>query len=192
MIDNAKRWTRELFEEYLKRLPESAPDEPDTEFIGSDDLYDDDKVWAAHMGDPTASIEHDRRQQRKLQESELDRFMADNTLNTFVTVMKNGKPYKQTLVYEPLRWWRERGEHLYPTLASMAYDLFSIPAMSAECERAFSLAKRLIADDRYNLKPDVIEADQCINRWCKHGIVDGQAAFTNIAVADDEIVDTTI
>jgi hypothetical protein len=48
----------------------------------------------------------------KLQESELDRFMADNTLNTFVTVMKNGKPYKQTLVYEPLRWWRERGEHL--------------------------------------------------------------------------------
>ena len=191
MIDNAKRWTRELFEEYLKRLPESAPDEPDTEFIGSDDLYDDDKVWAAHMGDPTASIEHDRRQQRKLQESELDRFMADNTLNTFVTVMKNGKPYKQTLVYEPLRWWRERGEHLYPTLASMAYDLFSIPAMSAECERAFSLAKRLIADDRYNLKPDVIEADQCIKSWCKHGIVDGQAAFTNIAVADDEIVDTT-
>jgi hypothetical protein len=66
-------------------------------------LYDDDKVWAAHIGDPTASIKHDRRQQRKLQESELDRFIADNTLDTFVTVIKNGKPYKQTLVYEPLR-----------------------------------------------------------------------------------------
>jgi hypothetical protein len=94
IIDNAKRWTRELFEEYLEKLPESAPDEPDTEFIGSDGLYDDDKVWAVHMGDPTTSIEHDRRQQRKLQESELDRFIADNTLNTFVTVIKNGKPYK--------------------------------------------------------------------------------------------------
>jgi hypothetical protein len=73
----------------------------------------------------------------------------------------------------------------------MAYDLFSIPAMSAECERAFSLARRLITDDRYNLKPDIIEADQCIKSWCKHGIVDGRAAFTNIAVADDEILDTT-
>ena len=60
-----------------------------------------------------------------------------------------------------------------------------------ECERAFSAGKRLVTDHRYNLKNDIIEADQCINRWCKHGIVDGQAAFTNIAVADDEIVDTT-
>jgi hypothetical protein len=44
----------------------------------------------------------------------------------------------------------------------MAYDLFSIPAMSAECERAFSTVKKLITDERYNLKPDIIEADQCI------------------------------
>ena len=99
--------------------------------------------------------------------------MADDSLNTFITVIKDGKPSKQTLVNEPLRWWRERGELLYPTLASMAYDLFSIPAMSAECERAFSLAKKLITDERYNLKPDIIEADQCIKSWCKHGIVDG-------------------
>ena len=88
--------------------------------------------------------------------------MADDSLNTFITVIKDGKPSKQTLVNEPLRWWRERGELLYPTLASMAYDLFSIPAMSAECERAFSLAKKLITDERYNLKADIIEADQCI------------------------------
>jgi hypothetical protein len=102
--------------------------------------------------------------------------MADDSLNTFITAIKDGKPSKQTLVNEPLRWWRERGELLYPTLASMAYDLFSIPAMSAECERAFSLTKKLITDERYNLKPDIIEADQCIKSWCKHGIVNGQAA----------------
>jgi hypothetical protein len=194
MVDNAKRWTRELFQGYLDRLPESesAPDEVFTLFIGSDDLDDDDKAWAANMGDQTANIEHDRQHQRKLQESELDRFMADDSLNTFITVIKDGKPSKQTLVNEPLRWWRERGELLYPTLASMAYDLFSIPAKSAECERAFSLAKKLITDERYNLKPDIIEADQCIKSWCKHGIVDGQAAFTTIAVVpDDGIVDIT-
>ena len=56
------------------------------------------------MGDQTANIEHDRRYQRKLQESELDRFIADDSLNTFITVIKDGKPSKQTLVNEPLRW----------------------------------------------------------------------------------------
>jgi hypothetical protein len=45
MIMNAKLWTRELFEEYLEKLPvEDAPDEVSTTlFIGSDDLDDDDK-----------------------------------------------------------------------------------------------------------------------------------------------------
>jgi hypothetical protein len=70
----------------------------------------------------------------------------------------------------------------------MAYDLFSIPAMSAECERAFSSAKRLISDERYNLKPDIIEADQCIKSWCKNRVVDTQAAFATIAEVDDELL----
>ena len=77
----------------------------------------------------------------------------------------------------------------------MAYDLFSMPAISSECERAFSSAKQLIAEQRYNLKSDIIEADQCLKSWLKNGITDGQAIFTNIAVAaldeDNEIVDTT-
>jgi hypothetical protein len=47
MVENAKRWTRELFQEYLNQLPneaERAPDEASTLFIGSDDLNDDDKA----------------------------------------------------------------------------------------------------------------------------------------------------
>jgi hypothetical protein len=86
----------------------------------------------------------------------------NSTFNTVITVIKDGKPFKQTLINEPLRWWRERGKSLYPTLAGIAYDLFSIPVMSAECERAFSSTKRLISDERYNLKPDIIEANQYI------------------------------
>jgi hypothetical protein len=74
----------------------------------------------------------------------------------------------------------------------MAYDLFAMPAMSSECERVFSCAKKLIAEQRYNLKPEIIEADQCLKSWLKNGIADGQAAFTNItAIVDDEIVDIT-
>jgi hypothetical protein len=62
--------------------------------------------------------------------------------------------------------------------------------MSSECERAFSDAKQLIADSRYNLKSDIIQADQCLKSWFKNDVADSQAAFTNIAAAlDDDIID---
>ena len=37
----------------------------------------------------------------------------------------------------PRHWWIANHER-FPTLASMAWDIFSIPAMSAEVERVFS------------------------------------------------------
>lgn len=51
---------------------------------------------------------------------------------------------------------------MFPTLAKLAFKLLAIPGMSAECERAFSQAKRMITDERFNLKQDVIEAEQCL------------------------------
>jgi hypothetical protein len=117
-----------------------------------------------------------------------------HSLDTFTTVIADGTIKRISMVDEPLRWWRERGEHLYPTLAAMAYDLFAIPAMSSECERAFSASKRMITDHRYSLKNDIIEANQCIKSWFKHGIADGAAAFTSIAAlgaVDDEIIEIT-
>jgi hypothetical protein len=41
----------------------------------------------------------------------------------------------------------------------MAYDLFAMPAMSSECERAFSSAKKPIDEQKYNLNTDIIEVD---------------------------------
>jgi hypothetical protein len=41
----------------------------------------------------------------------------------------------------------------------MAYDLFAMPGMSSECERSFSATKKIITNERYNLKADIIEAD---------------------------------
>ena len=40
----------------------------------------------------------------------------------------------------------------------MAFDLLSIPFMSAEYERIFSMIKRFIPSDRNRLKDDIIEA----------------------------------
>jgi hypothetical protein len=63
-----------------------------------------------------------------------------------------------------LQWWRDH-EAEYPHLARMAFDLLSIPAMAAECERTFSLAKLLITQQRNRMNEDTIEATQCLKNW---------------------------
>ena len=39
--------------------------------------------------------------------------------------------------FDIIAWWKAN-EMVYPTLARMAYELYSIPSMSAEVERVFS------------------------------------------------------
>jgi hypothetical protein len=65
-----------------------------------------------------------------------------------------------------LEWWGARREE-YPRLSKMAFDLLSIPLMSAECERIFSMTKRFIPTDRNRLKDDVIEAMSSLKHWHK-------------------------
>jgi hAT family C-terminal dimerisation region len=56
-------------------------------------------------------------------------------------------------------------ENTSPSLARMAFDMLSIPATSAECERTFSSAKLLLTDQRSRLKADIIEASECLRAW---------------------------
>jgi hypothetical protein len=72
----------------------------------------------------------------------------------------------------------------------MAFDLFTMPGMRSECERVFSSAKSMLIDHRYNLRYDIIKADQCVKSWFKNNVADGRAAFTNIAADDgDEVIE---
>jgi hypothetical protein len=73
-------------------------------------------------------------------------------------------------VANPLEWWN-RYELEYPVLYRMALDLFSIPGMSAECERVFSQTKKMITDERNRLAPEVVEADQLQKQWLMRGVV---------------------
>ena len=50
-------------------------------------------------------------------------------------------------------------------LATMAWDTLAIPAMSAECERVFSSASRLITKYRNKINVDTIEANECLRSW---------------------------
>jgi hypothetical protein len=79
--------------------------------------------------------------------------------------------YPQDLdVANPLEWW-SRHQLEYPVLYRMALDLFSIPGMSAECERVFSQTKKMITDERNRLAPDIVEADQLQKHWLMRGLV---------------------
>ena len=62
----------------------------------------------------------------------------------------------------PMDYWKAN-KSKYPILASMAWDILSIPAMSSEVERVFSGAKLMIMDTRNRLNPDIVEAYECYN-----------------------------
>jgi hypothetical protein len=72
---------------------------------------------------------------------------------------------------DPLRWWIDH-EADYPILAKMAFDLFSVPAMSSECERIFSQAKKVITDERNRINSDTVAAIECQKHLLRTGILD--------------------
>ena len=75
-------------------------------------------------------------------------------------------------VPDPRVWWLDsKRQRDYPTLYHMAMDLFSAPAMSSECERVFSQAKKLVTDECNRLAADTIEACECQKNWLRHGII---------------------
>jgi hAT family C-terminal dimerisation region len=44
------------------------------------------------------------------------------------------------------------------------------PAMSTECERVFSSAKKLITPERNQLEEDIIEACECLKAWWRNSL----------------------
>ncbi|OBS16889.1 hypothetical protein FPOA_12532 [Fusarium poae] len=74
------------------------------------------------------------------------------------------------LVDDPIQYWLLRRRQ-YPRLSRMAIDLFSVPAMSSEPERIFSLAGKMVTAQRGRLKADLIGAAQCISSWEKGGVI---------------------
>ena len=67
-------------------------------------------------------------------------------------------------------YWRDQ-EQAFPKLAKLAFNVLSIPAMSAECERVFSSCKLLITPNRNQLGVDSIEAAECLRYWYRQGLV---------------------
>ncbi|OBS16988.1 hypothetical protein FPOA_26869 [Fusarium poae] len=89
--------------------------------------------------------------------SELDEFMA--------------RTNKADLdVEDPLEWWVRHASD-YPILAKMAFELFSCPAMSTECERVFSQTNKVTADEQNQLSSDTVAAIECQKHLLRSGML---------------------
>lgn len=64
------------------------------------------------------------------------------------------------------RWW---SACQYSSLRQWAYDVLSVPAMSAELERVFSQAKTATTG-RYSLAASSLEAELCLKHWVDDGL----------------------
>jgi hypothetical protein len=66
------------------------------------------------------------------------------------------------------------GKDDFPTLFQFALDTLSCSIMSAECERIFSSAKRLIIPEKNMLKEDIVETCECLKAWWNNSLIEQQ------------------
>lgn len=90
-------------------------------------------------------------------ESELDRYLSMSP------------PHPQD-VPDPLEWWKSQ-RSILPTVSQLALDILAIPAMSADCERAFSLAKLTLTSQRHRMVAETLEEIQCLKNWLRRGAI---------------------
>jgi hypothetical protein len=88
----------------------------------------------------------------------------------------------------PITWWMDRRQQ-FPTLSTLALDVFSIPAMAADCERAFSLAKLTLTTQRLAMDPKTLEMVQCLKNWLRRDAVTLGGVYFKPAMSADEAAD---
>jgi len=66
-------------------------------------------------------------------------------------------------------WYKDINTH--SELRQMAIDVLFISAMSAEIERIFSSAKRLLVPQRQQLSTDTIEELKLLKNWHQNGLI---------------------
>jgi hypothetical protein len=81
-----------------------------------------------------------------------------------------------------MQYWRAK-ELEWPQLASMAFDLLAVPAMSSECERVFSSCAKQSTPENSRLTGRMLWHQECLNNWQRRGAIQISRAF-NGAVID--------
>ncbi|KAJ3454092.1 hypothetical protein MRS44_017986 [Fusarium solani] len=74
-------------------------------------------------------------------------------------------------IRDPLEYWHAQ-RFKYPRLSRMAEDFMTVQPMSAECERLFSAAGRMVTPLRNQLEASTIAICQVLRSWLQAGIVE--------------------
>ncbi|EAQ91955.1 hypothetical protein CHGG_00190 [Chaetomium globosum CBS 148.51] len=69
---------------------------------------------------------------------------------------------------DPVEWWISNKAQ-FPKLSQMALDILAIPAMAADCERSFSIARLTLSSQRHAMKWETIEMLQMLKNWLRNG-----------------------
>jgi hypothetical protein len=69
---------------------------------------------------------------------------------------------------DSIEWWISNKAQ-FPKLSQMALDVLAIPAMAADCERSFSIAKLTLSSQRHAMKWETIEMLQMLKNWLRNG-----------------------
>lgn len=164
-IAEAKRLVQDVYARYEEAaaevdVAESPQEEEEEEEDTTDsdtalDLFQQARKRRQRLAATSASITRGRKRSKLT--SELDEFMA-----------RANKADQD--VEDPLEWWVRHASD-YPVLSKMAFDLFSCPAMSAECERVFSQTKKVITDERNRLNSETVAAIECQKHLLRTGML---------------------
>ena len=78
---------------------------------------------------------------------------------------------------DAIQWWVDRRAE-FLRLSRLALDILAIPAMAADCERVFSVAKLMITSQRHALHDDTIERMQMLKHWAGEGAISFGGGFS--------------
>ncbi|CCE35273.1 uncharacterized protein CPUR_03261 [Claviceps purpurea 20.1] len=75
---------------------------------------------------------------------------------------------------DPLEYWSWRQfDYHCPRVAKMAVDIYSVPAIAAECERSFPAAGGLASLNQAQLDTSTTAISQAVKSWVKAGLLGG-------------------
>jgi hypothetical protein len=80
------------------------------------------------------------------------------------------------MVWDKLNEWTD-----YPRLSQMALDSLSIPPMSAECKRLFSVAGQTALPLRTRLEAGTIGITQTLRSWVRNSLIDAQDKLIDVS-----------
>lgn len=133
-----------------------------TDYHGSINIEDEEDLLIGELGGKHKHTDSPDMLDKYLSRALLDIPVQTQTNDQFDTYI-NSPPVAN--INNIVHWWCAQP---YEPLTQQAFDLISIPAMSADCEHLFSSAGDLLGDNRWRLHPETMERIELMRQWGKN------------------------